>query len=220
MKTTENSKVNEAGPTVPILFFINRKALRDLESNINYGKQHLQQILNEYQKVAGSAPTLTELSAFFGSSRSNYLVADKELIRESILMKLYLQQKAKYPTLMFSSENIVLPDMEPLFEACSQLLYIPEIFMKEEMLWGCYQIQGDQVEIIPEAIEAVKNRFRSYAITNEERTRLATIQRLIAVINTIKLGNPSVMNIPGFTIYDDESGTFVPQENFIKCFIN
>lgn len=209
----------ETDPAAPILFFVNRKALRDIELNLSYGMEHLQLIYDAYLNAVGSAPTLEEITGWFGANRSNYLVVNTELIKESILLKMYLEQKAKYPGLQFTTDNVVLPDLTQLNEVCGQLIFIHEIDTRETMLWECYNIISDKVEIIPEAIETVKNRFRVYAITSEEKARLAVIRKLTAVMDTIKLTNQAQMIIPGFVDWDPEAGIYTAIQGYIKGYI-
>jgi hypothetical protein len=209
----------EQDPTKPELFYVNRRALRDLEVNLEYGKQHLQLIYDEYLRATGNPPTMEEIQSWFGANKSNFLVANEALIREGILHKMYLEQKAKYPGLQFTYENVIIPDLNKLLEVCGQLIFIPEIEYRERMFWQCYKIAKDKIELIPEAIETVKNQYRVYAITPEEKARLAGMRKLCIILDTIRLSNPSQLNIPGFAVYDNEAGVFTPAENYIKGYI-
>lgn len=209
----------ETDPAAPILFYVHRKALRDLEINLSYGMKHLQLIHDEYLKAVGKSPTIEEIKGWFGANRSNFLVTNTEVIREGILHKMYLEQKAMYPGLQFTTDNVILPDLDTLIEACSKLIFIHEIEDRETMLWECYQIISDKVEIIPSAIEAVKNRFRVYAITIEEKERLAWVRKICSLFDTRKLTNPAQMIIPGFVAWDDEAGVYTAVQGYIKGYI-
>jgi hypothetical protein len=85
--------------------------------------------------------------------------------------------------------------------------------------WTCYRIVNGKVELIPEAVEVVKNGWRVQAITPEEKARLAVVKKLCDQMNTIKLSNPSAMNVPGFVIYDNEAGVYTPMEHYVKGYI-
>jgi hypothetical protein len=209
----------EQDPTKPELFYVNRRALRDLEVNLEYGKQHLQLIYDEYLRATGNPPTMEEIQSWFGSAKSNFLVANAALIRESIVQKESVKHRAEVPWLQFDPDKIILPDLDKLLEVCSQLIFIPEIEYREKMFWQCYEIAKDKIELIPEAIEAVKNQYRIYAITPEEKARLAGIRKLCILMDTIRLSNPAMLNIPGFCSYDNEAGVFTPMENYIKGYI-
>jgi hypothetical protein len=209
----------EQDPTAPILFYVNRKALRDLDLHLDYALKHLRAIYDEYLKTIGSPPTFDEITSWFGYSRSNFLVANTELIREGIMNKKYLEQKDKYPDLQFTPEQVILPDLVPLREVCGQLIFIPEIENRETFFWNCYRIVKDSIELIPEAVEAVRNAWRAYAITSDEKARLAGIRKLCILMDSIGLSNPSQLNIPGVVIYDSEAGVFTPMEAYVKGFI-
>lgn len=209
----------ETDPAAPILFYVNRKALRDMELNLEYGVKHLQLIHDEYLNAVGKSPTMEEIEGWFGKYASNFLVTNTELIREGILLKMYMEQKDKYPGLQFTTDNVTLPDLAPLYEVCGKLIFISEIDNVETMLWECYQITLGKVEIIPEAIEVVKNRFRVYSITPEEKARLALIRKIAALMDTIKLTNPAQLVVPGFIIWDDEAGVYTAQQGYVKGFI-
>lgn len=213
----------EQDPNKPELCSINRKALRDLDANVEYGKEHLQPIIDNYPEAVGSLPTIEEIAGWFGKYRSNYLVPNNELIRESIVQKLYLQQRAMYPGLRFSIENIDLKSLgvniDPLIEICGQLIFIPSVEMRDVMYWRCFEIRDNRVEILPEAVETVKNQWRVYAVTSEEKNRLSVIKKLCTVMDSIKLTNPAQMNIPGIVVYDDEAGVYIAAEHFVKGYI-
>jgi uncharacterized protein (DUF1778 family) len=203
-------------PTKPELFHIKRNALRGLEANLEYGKAHLQLIVDEYVRATGSPPTMEEIESWFGNESRNFLVKNSELIKEGIRKKLYAEQQKLNPTLQF---NIILPDLEKLFEACSQLIFVPMIDFREMFFWQCYTITEGRVELLPVAVEAVKDGWRVYAVTPEEKARLGAIRKLCAVMDTIKLSRPSVLDIPGVLGWDDEAGVYSPHENYIKGYI-
>jgi hypothetical protein len=209
----------EQDPNKPELFFVNRQALRDLEGHLDYALKNLQAIYDMYLKILGAPPTMEEITSWYGTARSNFMVANNELIREGIVNKKYIEQRGMYPGLQFGPDNVILPDLDELYEVCGRLIFVPGIEYKEYFFWQCYQIVEDKVEIIPEAVETVKNRWRVYAVTPDEKARLATIRKLCAVMDTIKLSNPAQLNIAGFVIYDNEAGVYVPGEYYIKGYV-
>ncbi|MDP3642563.1 MAG: hypothetical protein Q8S54_05150 [Bacteroidota bacterium] len=50
----------------PELFFCNRIAIEQTETNIEYGRKHLQNVLTEYITVTGQSTTITEMQKWFG----------------------------------------------------------------------------------------------------------------------------------------------------------
>lgn len=209
----------EQDPTKPELFFINRSALREFQLNIDYGLNQLQVIHDAYFDAVGTACTLEEMQSWFGQYKSNFLVVDKEAIRESILAKLYRRLKAKLPEYRPTLDNVEMPALDDLFRVCDQLIFIPNIEAQERMYWGCYRIVAARVELVPEEVEAVKNQWRAYAEGVEEKGRLATLRKVCDIFNGIKLVNPLQLNVPGFITYDSEAGIYSPAMHYIKGYI-
>lgn len=207
----------ETDQNAPILFAVNRKALRDLEMNLEDGQNKLQAIIDEYNKIIGTPPTLDNVETWFGANRSDFLVTKKAVLEGHISTIIFEQCRDKYKGVHF--DNIDMPDLEPLLEACSQLIFISEVDNTEMLYWQCYRISSGKVELIPEAVEAVRGQFRKYAITPDEKARLATVLKITDILNKLKLANPSMLNIPGFISYDGEAGIYSPLEHFVKGYI-
>jgi hypothetical protein len=204
----------------PELCYIDREALREVEANLQYGKEHLQVIYDLFVKAAGSPPTMDGIGGWYGVNRDDFLVPKNNVITEQIRLKLYYDQRAKYPGLQFTIDNVTMPDLEELFEACGEIIFVPTVKSRERFFWNCYQIVGDKVEFIPHAVERVKNEFRAYAETPEEFARLRTVQQLAEVMNKIKISNPFQLVIPGFVTYDHEAARYVPVQHYVKGIIN
>lgn len=214
----------ETDPSKPELFYIDRSALQDVQRNLEYGRDKLASIIRTYQDILGDTPTLPEIESWFGADRSNYLVTNKALIRESIVLKMYNEERAKCQKLglkiQLTTDNVILPDLDPLLEECGQLIFIPEINRREEMLWQCFAIDSDaSVDVVPEEVEAVKNRYRVYACTSEERARLSVMRKLCEAMNAVKISTPSQLNIPGFVVWDPEAGVYGPAEQWVKGYL-
>jgi hypothetical protein len=205
----------ETDPNAPILFHVNRKALRDLDVNLEAARDKLQVIVSEYSKVIGSPPTLDDVQTWFGANRSDFLVCKKAVLDDHISTKIFQQSREKYKGVHF--DNIDMPDCDDLLEACNQLIFIPEVDRSEILYWQCYRITASgEVELLQDEIETVKGQFRQYAVTPDEKARLATVKKLCDLLNTIKLPNPSMLNIAGFCAYDGEAGVYAPLEWFVK----
>jgi hypothetical protein len=132
---------------------------------------------------------------------------------------MYNEQRGKYPGLQFTTDNVILPDLEKLFEVCGQLIFISEIDKREIMFWQCFNIQDNKVEIITEAVEAVKNQWRVYAVTPDEKERLVWLRKICSLLDTRKLANPAQLIIPGFVFWDAEAGVYSPMQGYIKGYI-
>lgn len=202
----------------PILVHENKEALRHLESHFEYALRQLQLIIDEYRKAAGITPAMEELASWFGQYTSDFMVAKRDLIRESILKALYIQQKAKYPELQFNYDNVPLPDLGNLSEAVGQLIFAPGIENKEYFFWDAYRIVNGKVEMVPEAVERAKDMWRCWAATAEEKKRLAEMRKLCTLLDTIKIPDPNMLNIAGFVSFDGDA--FAPREYYIKGYFN
>lgn len=203
-------------PNTPELIYVNRKALRDLQANLEYGLKVIQSICEEYYKLMGLSLTMDEIEVWFGQYNRNFLVPDNEKIRENIIHRLYLQQKDRYPGLQFNYDNVILPDLEQLFERCGQLIFIPTIEGREMMFWRCYQIVSGKVELIPAEVKKVQDAWRVYAEGPEEKQRLSTVRKLVDILNTIKISTPEQISVPGIATYDPEAGIYVPLHSYVK----
>jgi predicted nucleic acid-binding protein len=193
----------------PELFYINRRALRELEANLDYGKTHLQKIIDEFQIVSGTIPTMEEVASWFGTHKNDFLVANESSIEKSVL---------NYATNV-AGEDQTRSDLKELFSASHQLIFIQTVDSKEMICWDVYRIASGDIELIREEAEAIKNTFRIYAITKEEVERLAEVRRLCAIMNSLKLINKAKISVPGIVFFDDESGSFTPHENYIKGYL-
>jgi hypothetical protein len=193
-------------PFKPELFYVNRKALRELEVNNEYGKTHLQKIIDEFQIVSGTIPTMEEVASWFGTHKNDFLVANESSIEENV---------SKY----ISGEDQTKPDLKDLFNVCHQLIYTQTVDSKEMICWHAYRIVSGNIELIREEAEAIKNTFRIYAITPEEVERLTEVRRLCSIMNSLKLINKAKISVPGIVFYDDETGTFTAHENYIKGYL-
>jgi hypothetical protein len=204
--------------TKPEIFFINRKALRDIKANLDYGLNHLQAIIDEYFKIVGEFPTMEEVESWFGNGGRDFLLLKRDILTDNITTKLCQKQKKDNPGRKISPDDLDL-DLDKLFEVSGQLIFIPDVNFRDTMLWTAYTITKGKVELIQEEAEPFKNRFRVYAETTLEKERLAKIQELCAVLGTIKLDHPTKLNIPDFVSWDAEAGMYVPSENYIKGYL-
>jgi len=216
---TIRTAVELAANQEPELFFCNRVALRQVDTNIEAGRAMLQTIIDQCQTI-GVPVSIDEIQSWYGFGRSNLMVKNTEAIREMLMSKLFDVQRIKYPGLQFSRDNVLIPDLTELMEAAGKLIYIPEVAYREVgVCWNCYQVADGKVIILPEQTELIKNQFRAYATTPEQRAKLARAKTLCRALDAFvgdKDVQPEKLNIIGLCYFDPESGRYEPSDQYIK----
>jgi hypothetical protein len=218
---TVRAAVKMAAENKPVLFFCNRNAIRDVDNNINTGQGLLQALVDELIKAApGINFTITDISRWFGASRNNFMVENPGAIREFVISELFEMQRGKYPGLQFTRENVIVPDLSEVFEAASKIISVPSVNWRETgIFWSAYEIAGGTVTVIPAKAEEIKNQFRCYAETPEERQRLSKVRELCERMNAFIKGesfDPARLNLPDVCHYDHDSGRFEASEMYVK----
>jgi hypothetical protein len=217
------NSVKEYAEAEPEMYFCNRVAIRQVEQNISQGQINLQSFISEFQAVAGKPLTLYEVQGLFGEGRYKFGVADHNAIKELVINKLVEGKSTVVGGLKLSESMlkslVVVPDLEHLFEIADKVFKIPMVLFQEQFYWNCYEITNAKVIIVPEQVERVKNQFRCFAETAQERQKLARVRNLCRVLDSFIDGksiSPEKLNIMGVCYYDAESNRFEPSEKFIK----
>ena len=208
---------------IPELFYCNKVGIWQLGQNVEAGMKNLQGFYDEFLKTTGGNPiTLDEIQKLFGIGRTNYGVCDKNRLRELIIDKMLLGQSANVGNLKLDESTlrslIVIPDLEPLFEAGNKVFDVPMVFYKDRFFWEVYEIKEDKVVIIPDQVEQIKNSFRAFATTPHEKQKLAKAQELCELLGRLKEGevfNPEKLNLKGVAFWDSESGRYEPDPQFV-----
>jgi hypothetical protein len=207
----------------PELFFINRSAIRQIEQNIVQGQTNLQSFISEFQSVTEKPINFYEAQGLFGTGRTKFGVADHDAIKELVINKLVEGKSTSVGGLLLSESIlkslVVLPDLNPLFEIADNVFNIPELVYQERFYWNCYQITDGKVIIIQEQIEQIKNQFRCYAETLEERQKLAKVRNLCRTLDSFLTDtkiSPEKLNIKEVCYFDAESNRFEPSEYYVK----
>ena len=218
---TVRAAVKMAADNKPDLFFVNRVAIRQVDANIEQGKMMLQRL---FDALAPSLPdievSISDIAAWFGRSRLNFMVADHESIRQFVIDKLFRLQRNRYPGLQFNRENVQIPDLSEIFATADKLIDITEIqLMEVGVYWQCYEVASNKITVLQDKVEQVKNRFRCYATTPEEKRKLSKVRVLCDQLSAFVKGdgiNPERLSIPGLCHWDAESARFEPSEQYIK----
>jgi hypothetical protein len=203
-------------------FFVNRPALKQCDLNIEKGRAGLQLFIDVFYEACGKLLTLTEAQSLFSMSVKRWGVADKNAIKELVITKLLEGKSTVIGGIELSEtklrELVILPNLEPLFEASDAVFNVPWVNYKEQFYWHAYQIQDNQVSIIPGEVEKVKAQFRCTAETPHQLQKLAKAKKLCQDLNAILDGevfSPTKLEIPGLCYYDSESKKYEPSENYV-----
>ncbi len=205
----------------PDLFFVNRQAIREIDNNIRVGQIMLQEFVNELSAcLPGLVICIEDIEPLFGRSRLKLMVADHDRIRDFVIEKLFIKQQANYPGLKFTRDSIDLPDLTKVFLAADSLINIPEVQFREVgLFFGAYLIEGGIVSVIPSKVEQIKDQYRCYAITPDEKQKLTKARALCETLSlfvTDEKFPPERLNIQGICFWDDEAGRFEPVERYVK----
>lgn len=222
---TIRAAVELAANHEPELFLVNRPAIRQIDKNIEAGRDKLQTVINEFKAVTGKVLTMVELQTFVEGSRRRYLAPKFETIRELVITKLIEGKGGEVAGIQLSEaklrELVILPDLTNLMAAVEDVVNVPEVNYQEIFYWHCYHVAEGKVTIIPEQVEQVKNQYRCFAMTSQERTKLSRVKGLCNSLNTFiedtdLTPSPSRLDVKGVCYYDPESRRFEPSEQYIK----
>jgi hypothetical protein len=203
----------------PELFFCNRNAIRQAELNIEAGREKLQAVIDRCRDI-GVTVTMQQIQSWYGTGRASFMVASEEAIRETVISLLLEKQLVKYPGLQFTRDNVKVPDLEPLFDAAREIIYLPDVNYREVgVYWSSFSISEGRVNVIPEEVEKVKEQFRCYATTPEQREKLARIKALCRALDAFMKGKDVPYEnivLKGICHFDSETGRYEPSEQYIR----
>jgi hypothetical protein len=203
----------------PELFFCNRNAIRQAEQNIEAGREKLQAVIDQCRAI-GVSVTIGQVQGWFGTGRGSFMVANEQAIRETVVSLLLEKQLDKYPGLQFTRDNVAVGDLEPLFETAREIIYLPDVNYREVgVYWSSYSISEGRVSVIPEEVEKVKEQFRCYATTTEQREKLARVKTLCRALDAFMKGKDVPYDniaLRGICYYDSETGRYEPSEQYIR----
>lgn len=211
-----------------ILIEENKKALIQLEENLNYGKEVLTGVLNEWHTLTGQYLTIEQLSAFFNTGRNTFLTPKYELIQDQLL-NILVEDKSelvKKSGLEISDwklkEIITIPDQKALHKQLERLIFAPDVNEREIIYWQAYSVETGEISIIPEVHEQLKNQFRSFASTELQVARLLKAQQLCDLLNDIYEKFPDSfdsnlqLQLFGVARLDQVTQKLVPASGFVS----
>lgn len=227
------AQVNTKFDTKPELFYENKQILRQIELNIQQGKECIQGIVDEFMSLTSSPITIEEIQGFVGSGRSDYMLINRKAILTTIKEKLNDNEYSNsLSDNLAENQNdqsdlieVPDPDIENLIAAIKKLNYIQNVNFFEIIHWQCYQVQNEKVIIIPDEVNQAEAGFRIFAVSQQEKIKLTQVRELCNCLNHILSENhkeiaPGNLEIRGVAHYDNEAKSFFPAERFIKYGFN
>jgi len=203
----------------PELFFCNRIAIEETEKHIQYGRELLQNVINEFKVVTNYSLTLEQLKTVLkGINAMGSLVILKEAINEMAIRLIYEEQQKKYPDLNFSIDQIKIPDLSSILEKAAHNNF-PWIQNHDiGIFWHVYEIADGKIVVNPVQLEKICEGYRIYATTSEEKTKLTEVKKLCRQLDGFikNVSSPAVLNIAGLVYFDRFTGRFEPSEYYIK----
>lgn len=200
------------------LIYKNGQALTEVGENLEYGRLKLQDIVNEYFKIVEKPLSIRELQKWFGQNQSNFLVVNKEVVKNQIYSLLYYALQAKHPDFAFNMENIPEQNLSKLFEVANELAYIGMVAYRDVLYWDAYEIKDRMVNIIPGEKEKILNQFQFYAETEPELSRLEIAQQICVLLSKVRGDSirPQKLNIPNVAQFDPILDKYRPSEIYVK----
>lgn len=212
-------KYAETDLTKPELFLCDRDAIKQIDSNINYGLIYLQKFLDEFKEITGQSLTRDELENIFSSiGKLGSESRIQSAIQEQVNSKLYNRLVKAHPDMVVSFDNVPQKDLTSLYEIANNLDSVPMVKMRfAGIFWNCYSVTGNVVSVIPDQAEHTKSGYRFYASTPEELQKLAMVKKLCQVINEL-LEDKEIIpeKIFTFVFYDNEAGIYSPSGAYVK----
>lgn len=204
----------------PELFLVDREKIQILEDMAQFGKKHFQAFVDEFRSVTGWDINLTQLKQIFkhtGTLGSTAKLQNE--INTIIRAGQFARMQAKYPDLIVTYDNI--PELET-----SELLSLAEKFedmpvfipgQKPAIYWNTFELKEGKINILPAEVEKLKNAYRHYATTPEEKKKLAKVKKLCTALNDIlATGEVNPDGISRLFYYDAVAARFEPTGGWIK----
>lgn len=206
----------------PVEYYSDKVAIRQVDNNIEYGRNALERVIKKFSEVTGEILTLLELETMFtGRGQIGGTSIIEEAIRVIASQKLYNQLKRDYSGMPVNIDTVLDDkDLTDLFKAANDLTKIPEIRMQDVIYYQCYKIsESGEVSILPDQVERIKGNHRLFASTPEELQRLAGVKNICELLNSFLGKNLLPENILSTFYYNREAGSFLPTGEGIKVFV-
>jgi hypothetical protein len=202
----------------PELFMCDRLSIRQVDNNIIYCQLYLQKFYEEFKTVTSCNLSFDELANLFeglGKFGSESILHRD--IAGMVTSKLYEKLVASHPEMNITAENLKIPDLTNLFEITEKLDNSPEVQNRWcGVYFSCYKLNDEKIEIIPQEVERLKDGYRKFASSAEQKQKLNHVRQLCNILNSF-LSDDDVVpeNLISVFYYDPESKRFEPSGNYI-----
>lgn len=196
-------------------FFILLQAVRDIERNIEKTAALIREVIPVWQFLSDQPLTIELLQEFTAGGQ----VATEKI---KLMLKRELAAKANLTSPYFDQAKVLdmmaTPEIGALVDLLEEFSKIMAPGFRQVVYWQCFAIEGDQVKILPDLVERIKDQYRSFADTPEEVDRLALANGIIEGMDRLREKFP---DIPAskFILYGlvtEQEGQLMPSEIFVK----
>lgn len=196
-------------------FFILLQAVRDIERNIEKTAALIREVIPVWQFLSDQPLTIELLQEFTAGGQ----VATEKI---ELMLKRELAAKANLTSPYFDQGKVLdlmkTPDMGALMDLLDQFSRIMGPGFRFTVYWNCFAIDGDQVKILPDQVEQIKDSFRSYADTPEEADRLTLARGIIDGMDRLRAKFPDIpaARFVIIGLVTEQEGQLMPSEVFVK----
>lgn len=198
------------------LFFTDKIALQGLDNNLSATLPVMQEVCNQFAVIGIQITNVKQITDLLDNKR-NLLPGQPDSF---VFDQLYPTTPAGFNRERFK-QFAEMPDLNDVTKALARLhdFFPAPGSPSDHIFWDCFLINSGQVEISGAALEKQRDRFRSYATTQEQETRLKLVQSLCDALNAVFAAgsNMSHMDIklPKIATWDETGGKYIPAAEFV-----
>jgi len=213
-----------------ILFWESKGALANLDLNLNHFKELIQISVKQFNRLlkGESCVTLNELETCLSPEPYRHPIPERV---ESLLRGNLLKGKDFKALKGLNIGTLIdLPDYSGLLESLEKFTVDPGCIPScdpgslrafNAVLWQCYSLNDEVVSFNLKEIEVIKESYRAYAETTEEKERLNRVNKFCSALNSFikkepDLIKPEKLQIRNLIYWDEENSKFQPCEIFPK----
>jgi len=203
------------------LIYFNKKKFTDEMSNINFWKEQIQKVINDFNLLISQTSnkiTYDELKDFFTDGDVSH--PDRESIEKLIFCKYSGNKKTKLFGLEIDTQAAMkllkLPDLDEFYKLVDNL---PS---RAGLNWNNYELISNTLEVKKNIAKKIEERYKEYATSDDEIQRLDDVQEIADIINNfIEKYKVNRFNVPNITTKSllswlEDDYKFAPRIYFVK----